>query len=242
MHQAHDEIVALESGQTGKVAIGTVLSPGTNLVPMTIARLKQQYPSMVISIDLDASQPLVEKRLQGQFDMLVARVLDWHDAVGLSFEPLADERHAVIAGRGHPLSGRRNLRLDDLVDQAWVLPPPGSLVRDWMVSIFTDRGLRLPANLVQTNSHPVIKSLLRMTNMIAPLPREAVQPECDRGDLAVLMDDIGLMIGNFGIVTRGHHRLSPGAQIMMQALGETAAGFYCAEPARGGTRRAIVSA
>ena len=242
MHQAQDEIVALKSGRTGKVAIGTVLSPGTNLVPMTIARLKQQYPSMVISIELDASRPLVEKLLQGQLDMLVARILDWHDADGLSFEPLADERHAIIAGKGHPLSGRRNLRLDDLVDQAWVLPPPGSLVRDRMVSIFTDRGLRLPANLVQTNSHPVITSLLRMTNMIAPLPREAVQPECDRGDLTVLMEDIGLMIGNFGIVTRGHHRLSPGAQIMMRALRETAAGYYCAEPARGGTRRAIVSA
>jgi DNA-binding transcriptional LysR family regulator len=242
MHQAQDEILALKSGQTGKVAIGTVLSPGTNLIPMTVARLKQQYPSMVISIELDASKPLVERLLQGQLDMLVARVLDWHDADGLSFEPLADERHAIIAGRGHPLSGRRNLRLDDLVDQAWVLPPPGSLVRDRMVSVFTDRGLRLPANLVQTNSHPVITSLLRMTNMIAPLPREAVQHECDRGDLTVLMEDIGLMIGNFGIVTRGHHRLSPGARTTMQALRETAAGFYCAEPERGGTRRAIVSA
>jgi hypothetical protein len=62
----------------------------------------------------------------------------------------------------------------------------------------------------QTNSQPVMTSLLRMTNMIAPLPREAVQPECDRGDLTVSMEDIRLTIGNFGIVTRGDHRLSPG--------------------------------
>ena len=40
-----------------------------------------------------------------------------------------------------------------------------------------------------------------MTNMIAPLPREAVQPECDRGGLTVSMEDIGLTIGDFGIVT-----------------------------------------
>jgi hypothetical protein len=88
----------------------------------------------------------------------------------------------------------------------------------------------------------VIANLLRMTNMIAPLPREVIQPECDRGDLTVLMDDIGLIIGNFDIVTRGHHRLSPGAEISMEALRETVAGFNCAEPAGGGTRRAIVSA
>jgi DNA-binding transcriptional LysR family regulator len=105
-----------------------------------------------------------------------------------------------------------------------------------------DRGLSLPQNVVQTNSHPVITNLLRMTNMIAPLPREAVQPECDHGDLTVLMEDIGLTMGNFGIVTRGSHRLSPGAQIMAAALRETAGTFYCAEPPRGGTRRAIIRA
>jgi DNA-binding transcriptional LysR family regulator len=242
MNQAQDEVVALKAGQTGKVTVGTVLSPGTSLVPITVARLKQQYPSMIISIELDSSKPLVDKLLQGQLDILIARVLDWHNMDELSFEPLADERHAVIAGRGHPLSGKRNLRLEDLVDQAWVLPPPGSLVRDRLVSVFTDRGLKLPQNLVQTNSHPVITSLLRMSNMIAPLSREAVQPECDRGDLTVLMEDIGLMIGNFGIVTRGRHRLSPGARIMVDALRETAGRFYCAEPAGGGTRRATVPA
>jgi len=241
INRAQEEIVALKAGRTGKVVIGTVLSPGTSLIPMTVARIKQQYPSMVINIELDSSRPLVEKLLQGQLDMLVARVLDWQDADGLSFEPLADERHAVIAGRGHPLSGRRNLRLEDLVGQAWVLPPPGSLVRDRLVSVFMDRGLTLPTNLVQTNSHPVITSLLRMTNMIAPLPREAVQPECDRGDLAVLMDDIGLVLGNFGIITRGADRLSPGAQIVLETLRKTASGFYSAEPQGGGTRRAIVA-
>jgi DNA-binding transcriptional LysR family regulator len=237
---AQEEIVALKAGQTGKVAIGTVLSPGTSLIPMTVARVKQQYPNMIISIELDSSNPLVEKLLQGQLDMLVARVLDWQDADGLSFEPLADERHAVIAGHNHPLAGRRNLRLEDLVGQAWVLPPPGSLVRDKLVSVFLDRGLNLPRNIVQSNSHPIITNLLRMTNMVAPLPSEAVIPECERGDLTVLMEDVGLVIGSFGIITRRRHRLSPGGQIVLEALREVAGSFYCAEPPGGGTRRATV--
>ena len=242
INKAQDEMAALKAGRTGKVAIGTVLSPGTNLIPMTVARVKKQYPAMVISIELDSSRPLVEKLLQGQLDMLVARVLDWQEADELSFEPLADERHAVIAGRGHPLAGKRNLRLEDLVGEAWVLPPPGSLVRDRLVSVFLDRGLTLPANLVQTNSHPVITNLLRMTDMVAPLPREAVQSECDRGDLVVLLEDMGLVMSSFGIITRGLNRLSPGARIVLDALRETAGAFYCADPPGGGTRRIVVSA
>jgi DNA-binding transcriptional LysR family regulator len=139
---------------------------------------------------------------------------------------LADEPHDVIAGSHHPLAGRRGLRLEDLVEQSWILPPSGSLVRDNLVSVFLDRGLPLPQNIVQTNSLPVITSLLRMTNMLVPLPQESVQPHCDSGVLTVLVKNLGIRIGSFGIITRRHHRLSPGAQLMLEALRATAAMLY----------------
>src|SRR6266702_2622376 len=147
---AHEEIASLKAGRSGKAAIGTVMNPGTNLVPMAVARVKQKHPAILISVDIDFSKPLVERLLQGQLDMLVARVLDSHGAEALSFEPLADERHAVIAGRNHPLAGKPDLRLEDLVQQPWILPAPGSLVRDELVSVFLKRGLPLPNNIVQT--------------------------------------------------------------------------------------------
>jgi DNA-binding transcriptional LysR family regulator len=223
---AQEEIAALKSGQSGKAAIGTVLNPGTNLIPMAVARVKQQYPGLLVSIELDSSKPLMEKLMQGQLDMLVARVLDWQGSERLNFEPLADEPHDVIAGSQHPLAARRDLCLEDLVEQSWILPPPGSLVRDNLVSVFLDRGLPLPRNIVQTNSLPVITSLLRLTNMIVPLPRESVLPYCRSGVLTVLLEKLGVKIGSFGIITRRDHRLSPGAQTMLKALRETAVSVY----------------
>jgi hypothetical protein len=184
------------------------------------------YSSDLISVDIDFSKPLVEKLLQGQLDMLVAGVLDSHGAEALSFEPLANERHAVIARRHHPLAGKPGLRLEDLVSQPWILPAPGSLVRDELVSVFLQRGLPLPNNVVQTSSLPVITSLLLTTDMIAPLPEECVQPYCESGELTVLVEDLGLQIGSFGIIVRREHKLSPGAQIMLTALRETAARLY----------------
>ena len=223
---AHEEIAALKAGLAGKAAIGTVVNPGTNLVPMAVARVKRQHPAILISVDIDFSKPMVERLLQGQLDMLVARVLDSHGAESLSFEPLADERIAVIARRDHPLAGKPDLRLEDLVSQPWILPAPGSLVRDELVSVFLKRGLPLPNNIVQTSSLPVITSLLRTTNMIAPLPEESVQPYCESGELTVLVKDLGLEIGAFGIIVRRGHKLSPGAQIMLTALRDTAADLY----------------
>jgi DNA-binding transcriptional LysR family regulator len=227
---AHEEIAALKAGLSGKAAIGTVVNPGTNLVPMAVARVKQQHPNILISVDIDFSKPLVERLLQGHLDMLVARVLDSRGAESLSFEPLADERLAVIARRHHPLAGKPDLQLEDLVPQPWILPAAGSLVRDKLVSVFLQRGLALPNNIVETSSLPVITSLLRTTNMIAPLPEECVQPYCESGELTVLVDDLGLKLGLFGIIVRRRHTLSPGAQIMLRALRETAAVLYSSEP------------
>jgi len=226
MSLAQEEIAALKAGQSGKAAIGTVVNPGTNLVPMAVTRVKQQHPAILISVDIDFSKPLVEKLLQGQLDMLVARVLDSHGAEALSFEPLADERLAIIARGHHPLAGKPDLQLEDLVSQPWILPAPGSLVRDKLVSIFLQRGLALPGNIVQTSSLPVITSLLRTTDMIAPLPEECVQPYRESGELTVLVEDLGLELGAFGIIVRRDHTLSPGAQIMLTALRETAARLY----------------
>jgi DNA-binding transcriptional LysR family regulator len=229
MSLAHEEITALKAGLAGKASIGTVVNPGTNLVPMAVARVKEKHPAILISVDIDFSKPLVEKLLQGQLDMLVARVLDSRGAEALTFEPLADERLAIIARGNHPLAGKRDLQLEDLVAQPWILPAPGSLVRDKLVSVFLQRGLALPNNIVQTSSLPVITSLLRTTDMIAPLPEECVQPYCESGELAVLVEDLGLELGAFGIIVRREHTLSPGARIMLGALRETAAQLYCVD-------------
>jgi DNA-binding transcriptional LysR family regulator len=228
---AYDEIAAVKSGLTGRAAVGTVLNPGTHFVPMAIAHVKRRFPGILVRVEIDFSKPLVEKLLQGDLDMLVARVLDPSEANELTLEPLASEPHAMIAGAHHPLAGRDDVRLDDLADQGWILPTPGSLVRDKLASLFVERGLPFPANIVETDSLPVVTTLLRTTNMVAPLPVETVQHCCETGVLTVLSGALGMEIGPFGIITRRGYNLSAAAQVMLQALRETAAQVYHVEPA-----------
>src|SRR5439155_20181663 len=107
---AQEGIAALKSGLAGKAAIGTVVNPGINLVPMAVAKLKQRHPAILISIESDPSRQLVQRLLQGHLDMVVGRVLDANIADDLSYEPLAaDEPHALIGGARHPLAGRKDL-------------------------------------------------------------------------------------------------------------------------------------
>ncbi|HEY5755973.1 MAG TPA: hypothetical protein VIU34_09120 [Steroidobacter sp.] len=58
------------------------------------------------------------------------------------------------------------------------------------------------------------------------LPKEAVQSYCDAGLLTVLIDDLGIDVGAFGLVRRRERPLAPGAQAMVNALRDVASHLY----------------
>jgi DNA-binding transcriptional LysR family regulator len=223
---AQQEIAALKGGLAGQAALGTVLSPGTSVVPLAVELAKRRRPGLRIAIDVDYSRPLIRRLLQGDLDVVIGRVLDSERAEELQFEPLADEQHAIVAGATHPLALRRSLTLADLAGQGWVLPQAGSVLRDRLVSVFVELGLAPPTNVVETTSVPVITGLLRATDMVTVLPLDVVQPYCQAGLLKVLIPSINVQTGVFGITTHRQRQLSPGAQVLLAALREVASSLY----------------
>jgi DNA-binding transcriptional LysR family regulator len=226
MDHAQDEIAALRSGLAGNCTIGAVVSAGTSLAPTALVLLKQQHPRIRVTIEIDSSAALVGRLLKGELDIALARVSDSHGADELIFEALTGETHHAIARIAHPLAGKRHLSLADLADQPWILPPPGSLLRDRIDSMFVHRGLGLPRNLVETTSIPVIISLLQKTDMVAALQEVNVEPYCKAGLLAVLPLKLGIQMEPFGIITRRNHQMSPSAEAMLKSLHEAADGMY----------------
>lgn len=224
---AHEEIAALRAGRSGKAAVGTITDPGTTLVPLAIARVKERHPDTLVQVDIDSSRELVRRLLQGHLDVVVARLLDAETADELTYEPLAtDEPHAVIASAKHPLVGRRDVDLEDLIEQPWVLPPPGSLVRDKLTAMFLQEGLPQPSNIVEASSLPVVATLLMHSQMVVALPESAVRSYCDAGMLAVLVRNLPLGVGGFGLITRRSSKLAPAAQLMLEALRDLGALMY----------------
>lgn len=224
---AQEEVAALRSGRSGKTAVGTITDPGTNLVPLAIARVKERYPDTVVHVEIDPSRELVGRLLEGRLDLVVARLLDADTADELLYEPLAcDEPHAVIASAGHPLAERRDVALEDLIEQPWILPPPGSLVREKLVAMFLQEGLPQPSNIVEATSLPVVTTLLAQSNMVVALPENAVRSYCEAGILTALVRNIPLGLGGFGLITRRNCQLSPAAQLMCEAMRELGMRMY----------------
>jgi len=232
MDAAHQEIMELLSGLSGRVAVGTVMTPSINLLPQTVQLLKSRYSRVHVSITVDSSKVLIARLRAGELDMVIGRILDSNAANELHFEPLTDEPHSLIARAGHPLVQQPDLTLEHLVREGWIMPPAGSILRDRLTALFLSHGLDQPAETVETTALPMITNLLIGSNMISALPEELVRPYIDIGLLTVLPYDLGLRMDWYGIVTRKQHKLSPGAQAMLTTLRDVAATLYQPTPAR----------
>jgi DNA-binding transcriptional LysR family regulator len=144
----------------------------------------------------------------------------------LEFEPIADEPHSVVVRSGHPLVQRGTIVHADLAEYGWILPPEASVLRSRLDSMFLEHGLRLPQNVIETASLPVITNLLRDSDLLTALPAESVAPYVQSNQLAVLPIDLGVRMEFFGIVRRRDQLLSPAAERVLDALRSAAARLY----------------
>lgn len=224
--QAHEEISALQVGMTGQVNIGVIMSPATALIPQAIAKVKATHPHLRIGVQMDTSDVLQPRLQQGKLDILVARLFEENDNEGLSFEPLAEERVCVVARRDHPFLARKNLTLSDTVGEAWVLPPASSVLRHRFDLSFRQNNIEPPKNVIETFALPVTTQVLAQSDTLAVLPVEVANYLAGFGLVAVVPLELPCHMDEFGIITRRDHLLSPGAQIMLSALRETATAVY----------------
>lgn len=224
--RAQEEIAALRDGRMGQASVGTVVNPGTNLVPAAVAAIKREHPGILVRVEMDYSRPLVAKLLDGQLDLVVGRIMEPAGGMELEFEPLADEPHSVIVRGEHPLASRQRLVHADLAPFGWILPPPDSVLRTRLETMFLERGLTPPDNVVETSSLPVTVNLLRASDLLAALPVEAVAAYLSARQLAVLPLELGVGMESFGIIRRRGHLLSPAAQRVLEALRTVARALY----------------
>lgn len=236
LRQAHEELAAARSGLIGEVAIGTVVTSATKLVPAAVAALKRDYPGIRVSIEVDFSETLLAKMRERKFDIVIARL---HNAAGLGefeFQELEQSPHGVAVRADHPLLRKRSLTLLDLVPQTWILPPAGNVLRDSVTELFLRQRVPLPQSVVETAAMPIIVNLLGRSEMVAPLALELIEPFREAGALSVLPLAFDVRLGAAGILTRRDQRHSPAAQVALNALRQAAASEAQPRPVRSARR------
>lgn len=226
LNQAHDELTALKAGRFGQVSVGAITSPGLVLLPPAVALVKQEHPSLNITLQIETSDVLMERLSHGKLDMIVARLFAQHDKTDLRYEVLAEEPVSAITRPGHPLLNVSQLGLRDVVSAGWILPPTGSVLRHRFELMFQEESLEPPVNMVETSALLFITKMLQQSDMIAVVASDVARYYASHGIVSILPIDLPCHMDSFGLITRTDKLLSPAAKVMLKALKSTAVTVY----------------
>lgn len=226
LDQAQEEVMALQAGRLGHVAVGAITSPGVTLLPPAVAMLKRESPGLRISLEIENSNVLLERLAQEKLDLVVARLFAEHDKLHLRYEPLAAEPVCVVVRRDHPLLRAAALSLADLDRAGWIVPPAGSVLRHRFDLMFQRASLIPPTNVVETAALLFVTQMIESSDMLGVLAADVAAYYARHGMVAILPLDVPCHMDDFGIITRTDRLLSPAAEQMAEALRTVSGAIY----------------
>ncbi|WP_206956860.1 LysR substrate-binding domain-containing protein [Trinickia acidisoli] len=220
LNQARDELKALSSGTEGKVHIGMLPASASVLLPRALTLLKERSPGTNVTVNEGTTALLLPELWQGHLDLVVGR-LPPPDTLG-SFEEmeLLEEPVTLVTGRHHPLARRKTLEWSDLCPYPWILPPPGTILREPLERTLEAHGVPLTDNYIETLSIHVARAQLQVSDFIAVMAgtqaNDTMQP------LHTLPLSLPRLLRPAGVMWSRNRGLTPSAQLMVSCLEEAA--------------------
>lgn len=226
LSRAEEEISALRAGHLGPVSLGGITEPCVGLLPRAVARLKARHPELRLAVQLDTSDVLLQRLLEGRLDVMVGRILGEVDPALISYTPLVEEPVAAVVHPRHRLLAVPRADLAALAAERWVLPPPGSVLRVRFERMFQERGLTPPQDVVDATALLFITCLLEESEALAVIARAAAEYYARAGIVAILPVDLPCTMDTFGFILRRDRLPSPALRLVLGTLAATAQELY----------------
>ena len=218
INSAEDEIFGLLNDQRERITVGAFFVSMPVLLPRAIALLTRSYPRCLVAVREGDMFELVAGLHDGEFDVIVGRILPeyFHEAVAVA--PLYEEKLFAVCRSGHPLASARRLSWPEAVEFPWVLPPKESPVHRALRAQFQVEGIPGPQVVIEALSIPLTMGLLNTCDAIGLMPERVALQEQQRSQIAVLPLTLPPLPAAMGVAWRKDRPLAPLAGELIDAL------------------------
>ena len=230
LRQGIRDIEFLSDPTAGELAIGYPELIAATILPEMIARFSEKYPRIVMRTDIVPSPAFKFGGLRDRtHDLLIGRMptplLPGYSTDDLNVEVLFDDPLVVVAGAQSPWARRRKVDLADLIDEPWILSPPGTLAHARVAEAFKARDLDGPRASLLTYTMDLRAKLPSRGPFISVVPRSVLRLEGDRPTLKMLPVDMPSCPWLVVILTLKNRTLSPIVQRFIECAHEVTKSF-----------------
>ncbi len=212
------ELDDLSGGGSGRVAVGALPAASSQVLPMAIEKTLEKRPNVTIKVVEGTNEVLLPALRSGEIDMILGRLPTQTYHEELEQIKLFREQVVAVVRKGHPLAQHSKLKIEELMQFGWILPPAEAIIRPELNKLFQDHGDLRPTSVVESFSYLTNRRLLLKTDLVALLPAHVAAFDLTEGYLKRV--DIALDIGTIfvGISIRKERALSPAARFFLDVL------------------------
>lgn len=206
LDQADAELADFSGGEAGCVVIGAMPLARSILLPHALSLFRRENPTYPVRVLDGPYDELLGGLRRGAIDFLIGALRDPAPIGDITQERLFDDRLALLASPDHPLAGRQDISVEDLLAYPWVVPRAGTPTRNQFETLFTATGHPPPARIIESGSLLLMRELVTDGLHLGCLSRHQSQPECDHGLMTSLAFPTDHLLRPIGLTYRQNWR------------------------------------
>jgi DNA-binding transcriptional LysR family regulator len=176
------KIADLKGTKQGQLRLA-VITTAKYFVPRLLGSFCQQYPGIDVALKVTNHQEIQRRMLENEDDLYV--VSNPPEDIDLHSQPFLDNPLVVVANKNHPLVGKRNIPLQCLEGEPFVMREPGSGTRAAVQQLLAKHKVSVKVKL-ELGSNEAIKQAIAGGLGISVLSEHCLISEGMTGELTVL--------------------------------------------------------
>lgn len=158
-----------------------VITTAKYFIPRLLGSFCQLYPGIEISLQVTNHQGILERMTNNMDDLYIMSQVPEH--LDVSYQQFLENPLVVLAPINHPLAKEKNIPIQRLADEPFIMREPGSGTRRAVQQLFDQHGVTVKVKL-ELGSNEAIKHAIAGGLGISVLSRHTLLP--DSGDLTIL--------------------------------------------------------
>lgn len=148
------KIADLKGMKRGRLRMG-VITMAKYLAPEMLGEFSQLYPGVDLALKVTNRESIIERMHANEDDLYIMGQPPEGELEVQSY-PFSPNPLVVMAPRNHPLVGKKNISMEEIAKEPFIIREPGSGIRDATLRAFDDKGLR-PKVRMELGSNEAIK-------------------------------------------------------------------------------------
>lgn len=218
--RAIEQLRGISAGRVGNVTIGVGEAFAGEIIVAAVAALQASHPGVRINLIEGYSGQLRHRLYNGEFDFIAAGVSTFELDDDFERELIFSSDDIIVGRRDHPLAGRKNLQLKDLVGYPWLVPYSRPSDLNTIVDCFVAENLEPPTKIIGSDAYRIGMQLLVQTDLLIMVSPSLVADELNtENSLAAKLDiDRPTTTRHASLISPRNRPLSPAAQLLLDEV------------------------